>query len=91
VLAILTEENNAGLLEGTQYGTHYDPTNNTPHIPPRPNLDSLRPIAAADEAFANQPGLLRQQITTDPVASGSQPILYTGSDAAPDRVDATID
>jgi len=47
VLAILTEENNAGLLEGTQYGTHYDPNTNAPYVPPRPDLDSLRPIAAA--------------------------------------------
>jgi beta-glucosidase len=204
VFAILTEENNAGLLEGTQYGTHYDPTTNAPYVSPRPDLDSLRPIAAAiaqaiaersatllkndgalplshgdlsgsgagngvvvmgptgiapyvggggsahvtpydpvqgpydalgaaagakanlryvpgydldgqvvpssaisapdpaagypnwtltpaDAAFANQPGLLRQQITTDPVPSGSQPVLYTGTDAAPDRVDQTID
>jgi beta-glucosidase len=204
VFAILTEENNAGLLEGTQYGTHYDPTTKAPYVSPRPDLDSLRPIAAAiaqaiaersatllkndgalplshgdlsgsgagngvvvmgptgiapyvggggsahvtpydpvqgpydalgaaagakanlryvpgydldgqvvpssaisapdpaagypnwtltpaDAAFANQPGLLRQQITTDPVPSGSQPVLYTGTDAAPDRVDQTID
>ncbi len=204
VLAILTEENNAGLLEGTQYGTHFDPNTHAPYVPPRPDLDSLRPIAAAiaqaiaqqsatllknngalplshgdlsgngagngvvvmgptaiapyvggggsahvtpydpvqgpfdalagmagakanlryvpgydldgqvvpsapmsapdpaagypnwtltpaDAAFANQPGLLRQQITTDPVPSGSQPVLYTGSDAAPDRVDAPVD
>ena len=48
-------------------------------------------LTPADAAFANQPGLLRQQITTDPVASGAQPVLYTGSDAAPDRVDSTID
>jgi beta-glucosidase len=48
-------------------------------------------LTPADAAFANQPGLLRQQITTDPVPSGSQPVLYTGSDAAPDRVDATVD
>jgi beta-glucosidase len=204
VLAILTEENNAGLLEGTQYGTHYDPTTHAPYVPPRPDLDSLRPIAAAiaqaiaeqsaallknngalplrqgdlsgngagngvvvmgptaiapyvggggsahvtpydpvqgpydalagpagakadlryipgydldgqvvpssalatpdpaagypnwtltpaDAAFANQPGLLRQQITTAPVPSGSQPVLYAGSDAAPDRVDQSVD
>ena len=204
VLAILTEENNAGLLEGTQYGTHYDPATGAPYVPPRPDLDALRPVAAAiaqaiaqqsatllkndgdlplshgdlsgngagngvvvmgptaiapyiggggsahvtpydpvqgpydalaaaagaganlryvpgydldghvvpseamsapdpaagypnwtltpaDAAFANQPGLLRQQITTDPVPSGSQPALYTGSDAAPDQVDGTID
>jgi beta-glucosidase len=44
-----------------------------------------------DAAFANQPGLLRQQITTDPVPSGSQPLLYTGADAAPDQLDPTVD
>ena len=197
VLAILTEENNAGLLEGTQYGTHFDPATHAPYVPPRPDLESLRPIAfaiaqaiaersatllknhgalplshgdlssgtvvmgptaiapyiggggsahvtpydpaqgpydalaavaghhlryvpgydldgtvvpstamtapdpaegypnwtltPADAAFANQPGLLRQQITTDAVASGAQPALYTGADAAPDRVDSTVD
>ena len=48
-------------------------------------------LTPGDALFANQPGLLRQQITTDPVPSGSQPVLYAGSDAAPDRVDATVD
>ena len=43
-----------------------------------------------DAAFANQPGLLRQQITIDPVASGNQPVLYTGADAAPDQLDPTV-
>lgn len=204
VLAVLTEENNAGLLEGTQYGTHYDPATSAPYIPPRPNLDSLRPVAfaiaqaiaeqsatllknegalplrrgdlsgsgagngvvvmgptaiapyiggggsahvtpydpvqgpydalsaaagaaanlhyvpgydldgqvapssafsapdpaagypnwtltPADATFAGQPGLLRQQITTAPVPSGAQPVLYTGTDAAPDQLDPTVD
>jgi beta-glucosidase len=202
VFAILTEENNAGLLEGTQYGTHYDPATHAPYVPPRADLDSLQPVAfaiaqavaersatllkdegalplthrdlfgrgsgavvmgptaiapyvggggsahvtpydpvqspydalaaaagtganlsyvpgydldgqlvpssaltapdpaagypnwtltPADAAFANQPGLLRQQITTDPVASGAQPVLYTGADAAPDQLDPTVD
>src|SRR6266702_5510111 len=188
----------SGLLEGTQYGTHYDPATNAPYIPPRPDLDSLRPIAfaiaqaiaersatllknggalpltssdlsgdgavvmgptaiapyvggggsahvtpydpvqgpfdalaastggnlryvpgydldgkdvpatvmsapnpaesypnwtltPADAAFAGQPGLLRQQITTDPVPTGAQPVLDTAPDAAPDRVDSTVD
>src|SRR5262249_10845918 len=48
-------------------------------------------LTPADAAFAGQPGLLRQQITTATVPSGSQPVLYTGSDAAPDRVDAIVD
>jgi beta-glucosidase len=202
VFEILTEENNAGLLEGTQYGTHYDPASPAPYVPPRPDLDSLRPVAfaiaqavaersatllkddgslplkprdlrgrgsgvvvmgptaiapyvggggsahvtpydpvqspydalgaaagsganlsyipgydldgrlvpssalrapdpaagypnwtltPADAAFANQPGLLRQQITTDPVPDGAQPVLYAGSDAAPDQLDPTVD
>ncbi len=204
VLTILREENNAGLLEGTQYGTHYDPATHAPYIPPRPDLDSLRPVAfaiaqaiaeqsatllknngalplshgdlsgsgtgngvvvmgptaiapytggggsahvtpydpvpspydalaaaagstanlhyvpgydldgavtpssalsapdpaqgypnwtltPADAAFAGQPGLLRQQITTDPVPSGSQPVLFSGTGAAPDQLDPTVD
>ncbi len=199
VLAVLSEEDNAGLLEGTQYGTHYDPDTHAPYVPPRPDLDSLKPVAfaiaqaiaersatllknrgalplshgdlssgtvvmgptaiapyiggggsahvtpydpaqgpfdalaaragshanlryvpgydldgtvipstamsapdpaagypnwtlsPADAVFANQPGLLRQQITTDAVNSGSQPVIYTGADAAPDRVDRTVD
>jgi beta-glucosidase len=35
-------------------------------------------LIPADAAFAGQPGLLRQQTTTDPVAPGAQPVLYTG-------------
>jgi beta-glucosidase len=47
-------------------------------------------LTPADAAFAGQPGLLRQQITTDPVASGAQPVLATGPGAAPDQLDATV-
>jgi beta-glucosidase len=47
-------------------------------------------LTPADAAFAGQPGLLRQQITTDAVASGAQPVLYTGAGAAPDQLDPTI-
>jgi beta-glucosidase len=46
-------------------------------------------LTPADAAFAGQPGLLRQQITTDPVASGAQPVLATGG--APDQLDSTVD
>jgi beta-glucosidase len=45
-------------------------------------------LTPADAAFAGQPGLLRQQITTDAVPSGSQPVLAGG---AADRLDATVD
>jgi beta-glucosidase len=48
-------------------------------------------LTDADAAFAGEPGLLRQQITPDPVASGAQPALFTGSGAAADRLDATVD
>jgi len=47
-------------------------------------------LTPADAAFAGQPGLLRQQTTTDPVASGAQPVLYTGPGAAPDQLDTTV-
>lgn len=198
IFRILKQMNNAGLLEGTQYGSQY--TDGTPYVPPRPDLQEIQPtsfaiaqsiaeksatllknedhalpltssdlagngivvmgptavtpytvgggsahvraydpvqspyealVAAAgeganisyvpgydldgqivpssaltapdpadphpfwtlrpeDEAFANQPGLLRQQITTASVPSGQQPVLYTGDDAAPDQLDATV-
>lgn len=44
-------------------------------------------IRPEDAVFANQPGLLRQQITRDPVASGAQPVLVEG---APGQLDATV-
>jgi beta-glucosidase len=47
-------------------------------------------LTDADAAFAGRPGLLRQQITTDPVAPGAQPMLYAGSGAAPDQLDETV-
>jgi beta-glucosidase len=47
-------------------------------------------LTPADAAFAGKPGLLRQQITTAPVPSGQQPVLYTGPDAAADRLDTTV-
>ncbi len=46
-------------------------------------------LTPADAAFAGLPGLLRQQITTAPVASGAQPVLQ--ADGAPDRLDPTVD
>ena len=48
-------------------------------------------LTPGDAAFAGQPGLLRQQTTTDTVASGAQPVLDTAADAAPDRLDTTVD
>jgi beta-glucosidase len=68
-------------------------------VVPSPALSAPDPAAGypnwtltpADAAFAGKPGLLRQQVTTDAVASGSQPVLYTGADAAADRLDSTVD
>jgi beta-glucosidase len=48
-------------------------------------------LTPADAAFAGKPGLLRQQTTPDPVASGAQPVLYAGPAAAPDQLDPTVD
>jgi beta-glucosidase len=48
-------------------------------------------LTPADAAFAGQPGLLRQQTTTDAVASGAQPVLDTGAGAAADQLDTTVD
>ena len=48
-------------------------------------------LTPADAAFAGKPGLLRQQITTDPVPSGAQPVLFTGAGAAADQLDNTVD
>ena len=53
------------------------------------NPDPNWTLTAADAAFAGQPGLLRQQTTTAPVASGSQPVLEPGG--APDQLDPTLD
>ncbi len=47
-------------------------------------------VLSAPDPFAGQPGLLRQQITRDPVASGDEPVLYDGPDAAPDQLDSTV-
>jgi beta-glucosidase len=46
VAHILTTMNNAGLLEGTQYGSHFTGTP-TPYVPPRPDLASLQPTEFA--------------------------------------------
>jgi len=45
-------------------------------------------LTPADAAFAGRPGLLRQQITTDAVPSGAQPVLSPGS---ADRLDPAVD
>ena len=41
VFCILTTMNKAGLLEGTQYGSHFTGTPR-PYVPPRPDLASLQ-------------------------------------------------
>ncbi|MCL6536981.1 MAG: glycoside hydrolase family 3 C-terminal domain-containing protein [Acidothermus sp.] len=58
-----------------------DPSENYPNWTLRPE----------DAAFAGQPGLLRQQTTTDPVPSGAQPVLASGPGVAPDQLDSVVD
>jgi beta-glucosidase len=43
VFRILKQMNNAGLLEGTEYGSHYNGSTPTPYVPPRPDLQALQP------------------------------------------------
>jgi beta-glucosidase len=59
VFHILTTMNRAGLLEGTQYGSHF--TDGTPFIPPRPDLTGLQPaeFATARSIAADSATLLR--------------------------------
>ncbi len=45
IFRILKQMNNAGLLEGTVYGTHY--TDGTPYVPARPDKEALK-----NETFA---------------------------------------
>jgi beta-glucosidase len=56
VFRILRQMNNAGLLEGTQYGSHY--TDGTPYVPPRPDLLELQP-----ESFATALAIAEKSAT----------------------------
>ena len=57
VFRILKQMNNAGLLEGTIFGSHY--TDGTPYIPPRPDLAALKPGSfAAAQLIAEQSATL---------------------------------
>ncbi len=70
VYRILKEENNIGLLEGTTYGSHY--TDGTPYVPPRPDLESLKPasFAAARAIAAESATLLKNDANTLPLSGG---------------------
>ncbi len=75
VVRILTAENGVGLLEGTEFGSHFTGVP-TPYDPPRPDLDALRPssFAAAEKIAAESATLLRNERGTLPL----QPHDFTG-------------
>jgi beta-glucosidase len=70
VFRILKQMNNAGLLEGTQYGSHY--TDGTPYVPPRADLEALKPgsfdtaLAVAEQSAT----LLRNEGNALPLTRG---------------------
>jgi beta-glucosidase len=70
VFRILKEENNIGLLEGTQYGTHF--TDGTPYVPPRPDLESLKPssFSTAQSIAEESATLLKNDDRTLPLTHG---------------------
>jgi beta-glucosidase len=69
VFRILTEMNNIGLLEGTTAGAHH--TDGTPYVPPRPDLDSLKPVsfAAAQSIAEDGATLLKNDGKALPLSS----------------------
>lgn len=70
VFRILKQMNNAGLLEGTPYGTHY--TDGTPYLPPRADLDALKPgsFATALSVAEQTATLLRNEGNALPLTRG---------------------
>ena len=67
VFRILNEMNQIGLLEGTAPGTHH--TDGTPYVPPRPDLDSLKP-----QSFAAAQSLAEQSATLLKNSGGALPL-----------------
>ena len=67
--------NNIGLLEGTANGTHH--TDGTPYVPPRPDLDSLKPasFAAAQSIAEKSATLLKNDGSTLPLSSGDNAVV----------------
>ncbi len=59
IFRMLKQMNNAGLLEGTIYGTHY--TDGTPYIPARPDKEALKAesYAVAEEVAEDSATLLK--------------------------------
>jgi beta-glucosidase len=69
VFHILTSMNKAGLLEGTQYGSHF--TDGTPYVPPRPDLAALKPgdFDVAEDVAEKSATLLKNDGTLPLTAS----------------------
>jgi beta-glucosidase len=83
VFRILTEMNNIGLLEGTQFGTHH--TDGTPYIPPRPDLDALKPasFAAAQSIAEKSATLLKNDGAELPLSRGDNAVVMGPTAIAP--------
>jgi beta-glucosidase len=70
VFRILWEMNKIDLLEGTTAGSHH--TDGTPYVPPRPDLDSLKPqsFAAAQSIAEDSATLLKNDGSALPLSGG---------------------
>src|SRR5262249_56243413 len=71
VFYILNTMNKAGLLEGTQYGSHFTGTP-APYVPPRPDLASLQAgeFAAAQSIAEESATLLKNDGKALPLSPG---------------------
>src|SRR5689334_804488 len=86
VFRILTEMNNIGLLEGTQFGTHH--TDGTPFIPPRPDLASLKDASfAAAQSIAEKSATLLKNDSSALPLSGSDNAVVMGPTAIAPYID----
>ena len=85
VFRVLWAENSVGLLEGTEFGSHFTGTP-APFDPPRPDLDALRPtsFAAAQEIAEESATLLRNEgglLPLSPHDFGGDGVLVMGPTA----------
>src|SRR3954453_1278294 len=71
VFRIMWEMNQIGLLEGTAAGTHSN-AGNAPYVPPRPDLESLKPqsTAAAQSIAEDSAPLLKNDGAALPLSAG---------------------
>src|SRR5690349_9539655 len=75
--------NNIGLLEGTQFGSHF--SGGTPYIPPRPDLASLKDssFAAAQSIAEKSATLLKNDGAALPLTSSDNTVVMGPTAIAP--------